>query len=165
MCQEAVSKSVKNFGRRYWACPNRCVKVFNGFVDGDNPSQTAAASTALQAKLCIACHKPCEVRTSQSEKNLNKKYFACPSLCAVWNGWVLAQTLEEKSLSRKENPQAFKACKSCENACFVTVTRFEDRPTEVFYKCHVCNLHNGAFSAKKAARGKSARTSFSSDQE
>ncbi len=138
-CVSALCKSQRNLGRAYWACPNQC-KVFNGFLDTINKQTTTCAGGLPKCKACEAC---CVIRTSQSEKNPGRQYFACLK-CTAFNGFVIA-TLHDKSIKTNASPVfQERKCQTCATMCFIHVTRFLDKLTEVYYKCPNCNLHNGA---------------------
>jgi hypothetical protein len=88
-CTIKSSKSEKNPGRDYYACPSGCKGAWNGWVDDDS-----AASAAPQQQVsssnpkCKSCKAPCIERQSNTDKNRGRKFWACQKQCKIWNGWL-----------------------------------------------------------------------------
>jgi hypothetical protein len=91
VCDIKSSKSEKNLGKEYYACPSQCKNVWNGWVEG-SVSHVGASSKSEPVKVSTevkcTCGAYCVERTSFTPKNKGKKFWACPSGCKVWNGWV-----------------------------------------------------------------------------
>ena len=101
-----ISKSAKNAGKEYYACPKQC-QGWIGWVDQTlnkprtpfvpkQPPATPMPNTSPNEPYinedgeigCKACGKTCIIKKSSSEKNMGREYFACQDQCNIWNGWV-----------------------------------------------------------------------------
>ncbi len=156
-CSQQASTSQKNFGRTYWACPNKCKKAFNGFVTADDNVQQSNEHP------CKACNAECDILTCKSVTNKGRRYFACPNKCAsVWNGWcdlpTVAGNIKQEAKMQAacpvptsvrpffegvQVPSAAKLCPLCKSVCSVQVMRFFEKPTEVYFRCKACHLFCG----------------------
>jgi hypothetical protein len=90
LCDVKSSKSEKNPGKEYYACPSRCKGVWNGWVEdgGTTSSSTVKPVARVSSDIKCTCGAYCIERTSFTPKNKGKKFWACPSGCKVWNGWI-----------------------------------------------------------------------------
>jgi hypothetical protein len=158
-CSQQESTSQKNFGRTYWACPNKCKKAFNGFVTADDNAQQPNKHP------CKACNAECNILQSKSSANKGRLYFACPNQCSsTWNGWygsqptvkreekmqaacpvpaIVEQRHQQQQQEQQQQPSRAKLCPLCKAVCVVQVMRFFDRQTEVYYRCKACQLFCG----------------------
>jgi hypothetical protein len=93
-CDIKNSKSDKNPGREYYACPSGCKGTWNGWVDDDAVSASSSAPKKQSGPVpdtnpkCKSCKAPCIERSSNTDKNRGKKFWACQKQCKIWNGWV-----------------------------------------------------------------------------
>ncbi len=168
-CVITASQSVKNPGKLFWACPNHCANAFNGFVDPSKKStpkpqkqtwpQAAKEEKQSLKKICTNCDSLCVVRVSQSAKNAGKQYHACKNCDKPWNGWIKDEQSLIGLLSQK------KTCVFCTQACVVHITRFIDKPQEVFFKCPFCNLFNGFLETSQGKQNKPIQEEETEDDE
>ena len=45
--------------------------------------------------MCKKCNTECVKRISKTDKNYDREFYACPSKCKQWNGWVEEEQIEE----------------------------------------------------------------------
>lgn len=141
LCIATPTKSGPNTGKKYWACPNHCPNIFNGWVNSgkirksqhNNNDETEKEELyhGVPKKRCKACREVCYATIANSGPNKGKEYWACSNRCIdTFNGWVV---ITQKKQSLQDNNR--RQCTACDSTCVATVTKTGKNAGKEYWAC------------------------------
>lgn len=137
LCIATPTKSGPNTGKEYWACPNQCPNIFNGWVNSSKIRKTQNNDETgeelyhgVPKKRCKTCREVCYATIANSGPNKGKEYWACSNRCIdTFNGWVVIQ----KQSFRDSNKT--RQCEACDTLCVATITKNGKNAGKEYWAC------------------------------